>query len=614
MFAFLLLTANKSFGQTDTLSIRQKLITSSIGDSLLSQKVDLSVGSIPISELIRGIAKANQLNLVISPELNFNVGSNFKQIPVIDVITYLCQEYGLDIEIVGSIIKIFPARQKPVFNDPDIAWDADNKLLKCDLKGDSLLNVVKKISKITSTNILLPFELNHRKTWGYIDNQPIDLAIASIALINKLDVKRINENTFSMSELPDAHNQTGKGSVGYDVRGINIEDVNTKTARITAQARNASLDDIVTQIATRFNVGYVFSAKVEGNATFTVTNISFDELLNALFVGTNYAFKKENGVYIFGIRSNLEIFEVRRVRMQYRTIDNIEPIIPAALKSGVQITQVKELNSFVLSGSPTALDRIELFLKEIDQIVPLVYIEVLIVDIVKSKGVSTGISAGLGESTATTKGTVVSGVDLTLSSSSINKLIDGINGFGWLNLGKVTPQFYLSIKALEEKGNIRIRSTPKLSTLNGHEAVLTSGETKYYKEEITNWFGSQIPQQSKSYSWKSVNADLMVTITPVVSGDEQITMNIEVTQSEFTPREPADAPPGSINRSFKSLIRVRNEEMVLLGGLERNTSSDVSKGLPLIARIPVIRWFFSTIDKSESENKLTIFIKPIVIY
>lgn len=614
VFALLIVLSNILYGQSNGNDLSQKLEQVSTRDSAYLQPIDISTSNIPLVELLRGIARANSLNLVVSPELDFNVSCNFKQAPIIDVIGFFCREHDLELDMVGRVVKILPKPKEPIFNNPLIAWDEETKVLNCDLKGDSLVVVMRTISKLAKVNILVPIELNTKKVWGHIDNLPVEKALVGIGMINKVDVKKIDDNTFSLSDMTQRETQAGQFKSEGSGRGMYIESINVETGSITAQARQTPLEEIVSQIVNRYGVGYVFSSKIEGNATFTVTDVHFEELLNALFVGTNFAFKKEKDVYVFGNRTNLEIFEVRTIKMQHRTIDKVEPLIPNSLKTGVQVTVAKELNSLILSGYPTALDNLEKFLRGIDQIIPLIYIEVLIVDVNKSKGVSTGIDAGLGEAPVATSGTILSGVDLTLSSSSVNKLIDGFNGFGWVNLGKVTPQFYMSIKALEESGDIKIRSTPKLSTLNGYEAVLTSGETKYYKEEMTNWFGSQIPQSSNSFVWRNVNADLKVTITPIVSGDDQITMDIEVTQSEFTPRDPADAPPGSINRSFKSLIRVRNEEMVLLGGLEKNTSSDVSRGVPLLSRIPVLRWFFSSVDKSEIETKLTIFIKPIVIY
>jgi len=53
--------------------------------------------------------------------------------------------------------------------------------------------------------------------------------------------------------------------------------------------------------------------------------------------------------------------------------------------------------------------------------------------------------------------------------------------------------------------------------------------------------------------------------------------------------------------------------MVLLGGIERNQSSRTSSGLPFIARIPILRWIFGSSSKTQSTQKLNVFIKPTVI-
>src|ERR1700733_2572601 len=95
------------------------------------------------------------------------------------------------------------------------------------------------------------------------------------------------------------------------------------------------------------------------------------------------------------------------------------------------------------------------------------------VDVQNSKTLATGIEAGLGTKPQTTGGTVFPGVDLTLSSSSLNEIISGVNGLGIVNLGNVTPNFYVTLKALETQGVLQLRSTPKLATLNGSPAKLS---------------------------------------------------------------------------------------------------------------------------------------------
>jgi type IV pilus assembly protein PilQ len=153
-----------------------------------------------------------------------------------------------------------------------------------------------------------------------------------------------------------------------------------------------------------------------------------------------------------------------------------------------------------------------------------------------------------------------------------------------------------------------------LATLNGHEASLSNGEKRYYKEEKSNFIGTQNPTLSSSYTWTQITADLKITIKPFVSGNDQITLDIVVDQSQFTKSETVGAPPGSVTRNFKSLIRMKNQEMVLLGGLDNFSSTNTSQGLPLLARIPIIKWLFGSTSRSKTDTKLNLFIQPTIIY
>ena len=91
-------------------------------------------------------------------------------------------------------------------------------------------------------------------------------------------------------------------------------------------------------------------------------------------------------------------------------------------------------------------------------------------------------------------------------------------------------------------------------------------------------------------------------------------IEIEVSQSSFTPREFTDSPPGSVTRTFKSMIRMLDGEMILLGGIEKESSQNIGSGTPILSRIPIIKWFFSSKTKSNDKSRLNIFIKPTIIF
>lgn len=301
--------------------------------------------------------------------------------------------------------------------------------------------------------------------------------------------------------------------------------------------------------------------------------------------------------------------------MKFRTVDKVVDIIPAELKQGVEIKTFHDLNSLVISGEGIRCDRITAFLDEIDKSVPLISIDVIIVDATTNNSQTIGLGVGIGSSDAQTRGTASPGLDFTLNAESLNRILASFSGLGSINLGPVTSLFYADLQLLEEAGKIVLRSTPRLSTLNGHKATLKSGEVKYYKESQVNIIGTQNPLQSESYLWKNVEASFVLDITPHVSQDSTITMDISLSQDEFTTTDDDDkyAPPGISKRSFTSIIKVKDGEMVLLGGIEKNLKDNTSKGLPYVARVPVLRSIFGKTRKVKTDSKLNIFIKPTII-
>lgn len=290
-------------------------------------------------------------------------------------------------------------------------------------------------------------------------------------------------------------------------------------------------------------------------------------------------------------------------------------ILPDEVIADLDIKIDFELNSFLISGPAANINRFKKFIQEIDKPVPVILIEVMLIEVKKTATVETGISWGIGDKPVETSGSIFPEADLTIGAKTVNKIIGGFDGFGSFNIGKVVPEFFATIKTMEANGNIKIRSTPKLSTLNGHRANLSIGETTYYVVTSQNFFGSQIPTASEIRNFQPIDAQLAVSIKPLVSGNGQVTLDINVVQSDFSAeRIDDDAPPGLTSREFSSIIRMQNQDLAILGGLEEKVKNDTGSGVPLLGRIPIIKWLFSKRKREDTKQKLTILIKPTIIY
>ena len=397
----------------------------------------------------------------------------------------------------------------------------------------------------------------------------------------------------------------------YSIREKLPTSLSLSKEEVAARIARGDVQDVILDLCDELELNYYFQSPVNLTAGVWVDGTDFETLLSVLLKGSPYSYYTERDIWIFGAAASDGLSSATVLPLVYRAVSKVEEIIPEALKQNVAVKTFPDLNALILSGDRRDVARVETFLRSVDKPVPMVTMEILIADVTKSRIHEIGLGAGVGDKAVKTSGTLSPGVDMTFGANAVNDLLGRIRGT--VNLGRVTPNFYLSLQALEEDGVVRLLSTPKLSTLNGHEATLTSGETQYYKEVQNNYYGTQNPISSESYQWKSVDANLSIKVTPYVSEDRQITLEIEFEQTEFTDRNVEDAPPGTATRSFKSIVKVQNEEMVLLGGLDRNTMENSSRGVPFLARVPVIKWFFGKEKRNKVERTLNIFIKPTVV-
>ncbi|HTD41987.1 MAG TPA: type II and III secretion system protein, partial [Mucilaginibacter sp.] len=282
-------------------------------------------------------------------------------------------------------------------------------------------------------------------------------------------------------------------------------------------------------------------------------------------------------------------------------------------KKGLEIKEFREQNTILLSGSIAQINEAEAFIKSLDVLVPVVLIEVTMIDFHKTRTISTGISAGVSDSVKT-GGTVLPGVNFTFSATSVNSFLNSVSKFTSINLGHVVPNFYVSLQALENNSNVDIRSIPKLTALNGHPAKLSIGSKLYYKNTTQNLYPSASTSTSVfTNTYTPVDADLSIDIKPVVSGDDQVTLGIKVNVSDFTSIPTDGSPPPQAISQFESTLRVHSEDTILLGGIERTENDLTSSGTPILSRIPIIKWLFSSRTKTASKVTTVLFIKSTIL-
>jgi type IV pilus assembly protein PilQ len=433
----------------------------------------------------------------------------------------------------------------------------------------------------------------------------------------------------------------------------------------TFKARKISYDDLLIKLFEAHEVSNGSSSNGEnttsrsrrGNETRGNTSI--------------FTFKKEGNIYFFGTENQLSVRTVAIIKLEHRSVrllsnpsgtnsqnsfsnsrgnnfntngsntqidnfsnknrDQVGPrddlnntgysneirdlvdILPKELMDNLSVQTDYELNSYYVNGPGASVERFKQFIKKIDKPVPVVLIEVMIIEVSKSATIDAGVSWGIGTEPTTTQGGIYPETDLALGATTVNKIIGSFNDFAGFNLGRVGPNFFASIKASETNGDLKVRSTPKLATLNSHRAVFSNSQTSFYAVTQRNIYGTDNPQTSEITNYYPIDAELSLTITPSVTGSDKVILDIGVIQSSFGNRVSDDAPPDINSRSFSSIIAMQDQDIAILGGIEEQYKSNRGSGVPFLARIPIIKWLFSRRVREGRKSKLTVLIKPTII-
>lgn len=293
---------------------------------------------------------------------------------------------------------------------------------------------------------------------------------------------------------------------------------------------------------------------------------------------------------------------------------SILDLVPEEVQEGLDCRIDVELNSIYVTGTGAKIEFFKKFIKSIDKPIPVILIEVMIVEAQVTNTVEAGVSWGIGNEPTTTQGSLYPTTDINVGAETINRIISGFSSTSVFNFGRVVPNFFATVKAMETNGDLKIKSTPKLATLNGHRASFSNGQTSYYAIVQRNIIGTDNPQTSEIRNYFPIDAKLGLDIKPYVTGDKQVLLDINVVQSSFGQRIAEDAPPDISSRNFSSVVRMMDQDIAVLGGLEENYSNNSGSGVPFLARIPLIKWLFSKRVREGRKSKLTVFIKPTVIY
>ncbi len=414
-----------------------------------------------------------------------------------------------------------------------------------------------------------------------------------------------------------------------------------KGARMTLDFANADIRNILKLIGEVSKLNIVWGPEVKGTVSMRLKNVPWDQALDIVLEANDLGMRREDNIVWITTKAKirqLEKEEEERIKAERERIrafkeaqeqaKELEPLVTEyipvdfadaneiknhiVLSERGKISVDERTNTIIIKDISSNVEEAKKIARHFDTPVKQIMIEARIVD------ASTGFSRELGvqwtsierkwqkyAGTAwgtdpqqyTTPGDMVFVGDFATNTPpgwspniglTFATLTEG--GLGTLGLDA-------SLALAETEDKAKIISAPKVIASNGEEALISRGDI-IYKEIVT----------ADQRDIKELPATLSLTVTPTVSFNNYVTMDIEVKDDKVY----ADLT-GKTEKAIKTKLMVMSGETIVIGGIFKEDISDAETGVPWLKRIPILGWLFKARSKAHARSELLIFLTPTVL-
>ncbi|HSE83202.1 MAG TPA: type IV pilus secretin PilQ [Thermodesulfobacteriota bacterium] len=422
----------------------------------------------------------------------------------------------------------------------------------------------------------------------------------------------------------------GRGPVwAFDFRTASLAGVG-RTYRgqlVSFDFKDADIRDVLRILADISGFNIIISRDVKGSVTLKLANVPWDQALEVVLEDAGLGAVVEGNVIKIAPLKTLQTRQAaiqqaarskeqaeplvtRQVFVNYADAEELVPLADPVLSDRGELKVDVRTNSILVTDTATRVAQVEELVKSLDTITPQVLIESRIVqatlDFTRELGVQWGVRYQNDDVTiGGTRGAAPFGtlgnsfvVDLPAAVGTGSGGAVGIvaTGLGGLDLD-------IRLSALENRGEGRILSSPKVLTLDNTPARIEQGVS--------------IPFLSVSAAGTQtqfVDATLRLEVTPHVTNDNRILMDVRVTDNSPDPAlTGADGQPAIRRNEAESRILAMDGDTIVIGGIFTRTATDNTNGIPWLSNIPLVGFMFKNTQNIDLRRELLVFITPRIV-
>ncbi len=439
------------------------------------------------------------------------------------------------------------------------------------------------------------------------------------------------------------------------------EEISPLNETVSISVSSAPLKDVLRSIADTVDLNLVMQKGVDPNTPITLSlrDVTAREAIDIILSSTDYFYDIEGNilyvkatdtrVYEFGHTSVIQRYDIDvggdilgggdtetsqitgKVSLRGTSAEEYMDIWKAVEKglrqildssdSGQSTTASFSINrmtgTIVVTGTKAQLKRVEKYLNRLKQVLNRqVIIEARIVEVRLNEGLRYGINwDSLGNLTYGFRAKFNNFAEIVKSEEPNIEL--SITRFN----------FNALMRALEEMGEVRVLSNPRVNLMNGQIALLTVGRSVNIisRVEITTTATTAATSQTTfSTETESLLSGIIIGIAPYIHEDGTVSMTITPIISELVSlerRQIGEVGQNKIEltlptvdlRELSTTVRVRDGEMVLIGGLISTKEETKDYQVPFFGRIPIIGSIFKSHSSGKSRSELVIMLKPTIV-
>lgn len=410
-------------------------------------------------------------------------------------------------------------------------------------------------------------------------------------------------------------------------RQLSTKSIGNSSRPITLRFQNARLKEVFEIVARTADLNVIFDKEIHDDpVTIFIKDMSFDEALNLIMNTNNVVAQRvsRNTLLIIPNTKQKQAFYqdlmIRAFYLSHAKAKDVANLVRMMIDSK-RVYVDEKINALVIREEPAKLQLAERTLRAVDRPDPEVMLDVEVLEVDRAKSLKYGVNFAK----AAAGGVVPPGFTGTLSATSpatsqltFQQLTSlGTGSYLFTIPGSILVDFF------RNDTNAKTLASPKLRVLNNRQATIQVGDKQPILLSTTNVLPGQaatgaVPTTSTVTSIEFKDVGVKLSVEPIVHLDDALTLKLKIEVTRLGDQVTLQSSPEIKQfkfgtRSAETVLMLRDDETIVLGGLIQEELKKTRQSIPLLGDIPLLGQLFSTTQEDTTSTEIVLTITPHIV-